>query len=78
VDAILERLLRTEVPFDWMANNPVKRAAEIIATARIAGGNLSELKARLVSYQPMLHKELRIGSHWSELLTQLFEYVATA
>jgi hypothetical protein len=31
--AILERLLRTEVPFDWGAYNPIVRSAEVIATA---------------------------------------------
>lgn len=76
-DAVLERLLRTEVPFDWGASNPVWRAAEVIATATVCRTDLRILHQQLSSYQGHLYSALRSGTKWASALDTLFQLIPT-
>ena len=69
--AVLERLLRTDVPFDWGATNPVTRSAAVIAIAMACGADVESVVDRLRSHQSRQIKIYRTGDKWRFTLDSL-------
>jgi hypothetical protein len=76
--AVLERLLRTEVPFDWGACNPIVRGAEVIATAVAHRIDLDPIVERLRGYQNRLNVIYRSGDKWKFKLDALVACLTVA
>lgn len=71
--AVLERLLRDEIPFEWRRGNPITRVAEVIATATVAHPDLEALRSRLTSYHARLAGPMAAVDVWSSTLRRLFD-----
>ena len=70
--AILERLLSTDVPFDWAGlNHAVGRAVEVVATAKVIGHPMQDVQTKLLAAQADLYKELKTGTRWPELIARI-------
>lgn len=65
---IVERLLRDTLPLEWLATNPIPRAAEIMATSLAAGRDLDTLMPQLRLRAP---KRQYLGEQWPEVLERL-------
>jgi hypothetical protein len=67
---ILERLLRTDVPFDWPASNPILRATEALSIASVTG-EVDSACGLLLERQKLLPIGLRTGDTWKSTLIRL-------
>jgi hypothetical protein len=65
---ILERLLRDQLPFEWVMTNRVTRAAEIMATALAAGQQLGAVMPLLLQRTP---RQGNLGQGWAEMLEKI-------
>lgn len=73
---ILERLLADDPPFRWSYLNPIARAAEIAATAILAGSDLNALKDFLLENRRPHSNSYR--GDWDQAIPQLFAGIAAA
>ena len=65
---IAERLLRNDLPFEWMTTNPVSRAAEVMATTLVAGQDIAAVMPQLLQKAP---KQGNLAQQWPEALEKL-------
>jgi hypothetical protein len=65
---VLTTLRRNDMPFEWAATNPVKRAIHLAATARVLGIHLQEVETELRAVRDSLRGVLARQEVWDSVI----------